>query len=45
MLEEHELQKKQIQALRLLEQKEGQFHENIKLINDLRRIILNHYCK
>jgi len=45
MLQEHELHKKQIQALRLLEQKEDQFHENIKLINDLRRIILNHYCK
>jgi Rad3-related DNA helicase len=45
MLQEDELHKKQVQALRLLEQKEGQFHENIKLINDLRRIILNHYCK
>src|SRR3970282_2409383 len=43
MLQEHELHKKQIQALRLLEQKEDQFNENIKLINDLRRIILNNY--
>jgi hypothetical protein len=45
MLQEHELHKKQIQALRLLEQKEEQFHKDIILINELRRSILNLYCK
>ena len=34
MLQEHELHKKQIQALRLLEQKEGQLLKNIVLINE-----------
>lgn len=45
MLQEHELHKKQIQALRLLEQKEDQFQKNIILINELRRVILLRYCK
>ena len=45
MLEEHELHKKQVQALRLLEQKEDQFHQNIMLINEMRRVILHRYCK
>jgi hypothetical protein len=45
MLEEHELHKKQVQALRLLEQKEDQLHQNIALINDMRRVILHRYCK
>lgn len=29
----------------LLEQKEGQLHKNILLINEMRRTILNRYCK
>lgn len=45
MLEEHELHKKQVQALRLLEQKEDQLHQNIVLINEMRRVILHRYCK
>ncbi|MFV8333927.1 DUF6943 family protein [Flavobacterium sp. GSP14] len=45
MLEEHELHKKQIQALRLLEQKEDQFQKNIVLINEMKRVILLRYCK
>ncbi|MGO4819027.1 DUF6943 family protein [Flavobacterium sp. W22_SRS_FP1] len=45
MPQEHELHKKQIQALRLLEQKEEQFHKDIILINELRRSILNSYFK
>lgn len=45
MLQEHELHKKQIQALRLLEQKEEQFQKNIILINEMRRVILLRYCK
>jgi hypothetical protein len=45
MLQEHELHKKQIQALRLLEQKEEQFQQKIVLINDIRRVILHRYCK
>jgi hypothetical protein len=43
--EDYEQHKKDIQALRLLESKEKQFHENINLINDLRRTILYRYCK
>lgn len=45
MLQEQELHKKQIQALRLLEQKEDQFQKNIVLINEMRRVILLRYCK
>ena len=45
MLQEHELHKKQVQALKLLEQKEDQLHQNIALINDMRRVILHRYVK
>lgn len=45
MMEEHEAHLKHVAALKLLEQKEKQFHENINRINDLRRVILNRYCK
>ena len=40
-----EQHKKNVAALKLLEQKEKQFHENINLINDLRRVILYRYIK
>ena len=45
MMEEHEEHVKHIAALKLLEQKEKQFNENINLINDMRRVILYRYCK
>jgi hypothetical protein len=45
MLEEHELHKKQIEALRLLEQKEDQLRQNIILINEMRKVILIRYGK
>jgi hypothetical protein len=45
MMQEHEEHQKNIAALQLLEEKEKQFHENINLINDLRRVILYRYCK
>ena len=45
MMQEHELQQKQILALRLLEQKEDQLHKNINLINEMRRAILNRFCR
>ena len=45
MLQEHDLHKKQIQALRLLEQKEDQLNQNISLINEMRTVILLRYCK
>ena len=45
MLQEHELHQKQIKALRLLEQKEDQLQQNILLINEMRRTILNSYCR
>lgn len=45
MMQEHELHQKQVQALRLLEQKEDQLHKNINLINEMRRAILSRYCR
>ncbi|MBC7524768.1 MAG: hypothetical protein H7239_10050 [Flavobacterium sp.] len=45
MMQEHEEHQKNMAALKILEQKEKQFHENINLINDLRRVILYRYCK
>ena len=45
MMEEHEAHIKHVAALKLLEQKEKQFQENINLINDMRRMILYRYCK
>jgi hypothetical protein len=45
MLHDFEQHQKDIEALRLLESKEKQFHENINLINDLRRAILYRYCR
>ena len=45
MMQEHEEHQKNVAALKLLEKKEKQFHENINLINDLRRVILYRYSK
>ena len=45
MLQDFEQHKKDVETLRLLELKEKQFHQNINLINDLRRVILYRYCK
>ena len=45
MMQEHEEHLKNVAALKLLEQKEKQFNENINLINDMRRVILYRYCK
>jgi hypothetical protein len=45
LLQEHELHKTQVQALRLLELQETQFQKNILLINEMRRVILQRYCK
>ena len=45
MMLEHEEHVKHIAALKILEEKEKQFHENINLINDMRRVILYRYCK
>jgi hypothetical protein len=42
-MQEHELHRKQFQMLRLLEQKEDQLHQNIALINEMRRVILYRY--
>ena len=44
MMQDFEQHKKNIAALKLLELKEKQFHENINLINDMRRVILHRYC-
>ena len=43
-MQEHEEHVKHIAALKILEQKEKQFQENISLINDMRRVILHRYC-
>jgi hypothetical protein len=45
MMVEHEQHQKNVEALKLLELKEKQFHENLHLINDLRRAILYRYCR
>jgi hypothetical protein len=45
MTQEHALHLKQVQALRLLEQKEDQLHQDITLINEMRKVILNGYCR
>jgi hypothetical protein len=45
MMQDFEQHKKDVATLKLLEQKEDQFHQNINLINDLRRVILYRYCK
>jgi hypothetical protein len=44
MMQEHEAHIKHVAALKLLELKEKQFHENINLINDMRRVIVHRYC-
>ena len=44
MLADFEMHQKKVKALRLLEEKEAQFHQNLKLINDMRRVILYRYC-
>jgi hypothetical protein len=43
MMDEHEAHLKHVAALKLLELKEKQFHENINLINDMRRVIVHRY--
>ncbi len=45
MMQEHEEHQKNVAALKLLEKKEKHFHDNINLINDLRRVILYRYSK
>ncbi len=40
---EYEVHIKHVEALKLLAQKEKQFHENLILINDLRRVISHRY--
>jgi hypothetical protein len=45
LLQEHELHKTQIKALRLLELQETQFQKNIQLINEMRKVILYRYCR
>ena len=43
MMEEHEAHLKHVAALKLLEAKEKQFHENLNLINDLQRSIVHRF--
>jgi len=43
LMEEYEAHVKHVEALKLLAQKEKQFHENINLINDMRRVIIHRY--
>ena len=42
-IKDHEEHVKSVQALKLLEQSEKRFHENLNLINDMRRVILYRY--
>lgn len=45
LMMEHKQHLKNVEALKLLEQKEKQYKEDINLINDLRRAILYRYCR
>ena len=45
MMEEYETHQKNIEALKLLEQKEKFLNQNLLLINDLRKVIIHNYCK
>ena len=45
MMDDFEQHQKNVEALKLLEQKTNQFNENINLINDLRKVILHRYCR
>ena len=45
MMSEHNEHLKNVATLKLLEQQEKQFHQNINLINDLRKVILYRYCR
>ena len=43
-IKDHEEHLKNVQTLKLLEESEKRFNENLNLINDMRRIILYRYC-
>ena len=43
-IKDHEEHIKNVNTLKLLEQSEKRFNENINLINDMRRVILYRYC-
>ena len=45
MLNDFEQHKKEVKALKLLEQQENNFQQNINLIIEMRRVILHRYCK
>jgi hypothetical protein len=45
MLWDFDNHQKDIKALRLLQENEEKLHQNIHLINDLRRIIIHRYCQ
>jgi hypothetical protein len=45
MMEEFEQHQKNVAALKLLEQNEKYFNQNIKLINELRSVIIQNYCR
>ena len=44
MMQEYDQHVKHVAALKLLDLKEKQFHENINLINDMRRVVVHRYC-
>ena len=44
MMKEHDDHLKNVQALKLLEQQEKHFQNNLNLINDLRKAIVYRYC-
>ena len=43
-IKDHEEHLKNVQTLKLLEQSEKRFNENLNLINDMRKVILYRYC-
>ena len=45
VLNDFEQHKKEVKALKELEQQENNFKQNINLIIEMRKVILNRYCK
>ena len=43
-IKDHKEHVKNVETLKLLEQSEKRFHENLNLINDMRKVILYRYC-
>jgi hypothetical protein len=45
MMEDFEAHKRNIAAMKALEQQEKKYLKNLVLINDMRRVVMHRYCK